>query len=228
MKNWDVHLIPDLEGKVAIVTGGNTGLGFQSSLELARNNATVVIACRSLEKGEQAISEIRKQLGNAVKLDLIQLDLANFASVHRFANAFIKKYKRLDILMNNAGIVNQKEKGYTAEGHETHFGTNHLGHFLLTGLLFDLLIITPQSRVVTLSSGGYKQGNLNFNDLNWDQRPYHRVKTYGDSKLANLLFNLKLQQYFELRAADAIAVSAHPGLSASPRQQAIGIGGKLT
>jgi NAD(P)-dependent dehydrogenase (short-subunit alcohol dehydrogenase family) len=228
MKKWDVHLMPDLEGKVAIVTGGNTGLGYQSSLELARRNATVIIACRSLKRGKKAIDDIKEKLGNQSRLDVIQLDLADFTSIHQFGKTFMSRYQRLDILMNNAGVVNQEMRGMTEEGHETHFGINHLGHFLLTGLLLDRLLETEGARVVTMSSGGYKQGNINFDDLNWEKRPYHRVKSYGDSKLANLLFTLKLQQYFELKGVSAMAVAAHPGLSASPRQQSIGIGGKLS
>lgn len=225
---WDVHLLPDLTGKVAIVTGGNTGLGFQSVKELARKNATVVIASRSLSNGNKAIANIKATDVDYAKLDVIELDLGDFESIHNFASAFKQKYNRLDILMNNAGVVNQKEGGLTKEGHEAHMGTNHFGHFLLTGLLIDMLVKTPEARVVTMSSGGYKQGNIMFDDLNWEKRPYGRVKSYGDSKLANLLFSMKLQQYFDSKGVDTIAVSAHPGLSASPRQQAIGIGGRLT
>ncbi|MCL3779015.1 SDR family NAD(P)-dependent oxidoreductase [Prolixibacteraceae bacterium JC049] len=228
MKKWDVHLMPDLTGKIVIVTGGNTGLGFQSCLELARKNATVIIACRTIAKGELAVTEIRDKIGAEAKLNVMQLDLSDYDSIKSFADGFKAKYQQLHILMNNAGVVNQKEKGTTRDGSETHMGTNHFGHFALTGHLIPLLLRTPKARVVTMSSGGYKSGNIRFDDLNWDKRPYHRVKSYGDSKLANLLFTLKLQQYFERKGADAMAVSAHPGLSASPRQQAIGIGGKLT
>jgi NAD(P)-dependent dehydrogenase (short-subunit alcohol dehydrogenase family) len=228
MKKWDTKQIPDLAGKVAIITGGNTGLGFQSSLELARNNATVIIACRTISKGENAIHKINQELKRKVNIEVLQLDLTNQESIDNFSKTFHKKYNRLDILMNNAGIVNQKHKGTTKDGFETQMGTNHLGHFLLTGKLLELILKTPKSRVVTMSSGGYKGGNLNFSDLHWENRKYHRVKSYGDSKLANLLFTLKLQQLFENTGNDSIAISAHPGLSASPRQQEIGIGGKLT
>ncbi|MCG8582687.1 MAG: SDR family NAD(P)-dependent oxidoreductase, partial [Bacteroidales bacterium] len=207
MKKWNVQLMPDMEGKVVIVTGGNTGLGYQSCLELARKNATVVIACRSMERGNKAADNIKKILDSSTKPDVIQLDLGNFTSIRQFTKIFTSRYNRLDVLMNNAGVVNQKEKGITGEGHETHMGTNYLGHFLLTGLLAGVLIDTDHSRVVTLSSGGYKQGNINFNDLQWDKRAYHRVKSYGDSKLANLLFTFKLQQYFESKGATAMAVS---------------------
>lgn len=228
MKKWDVHLMPDLSGKTVVITGGNTGLGFQTSLEMARKNATVIIACRTVAKGNVAIEEIRKKTGTKAILEVMQLDLADFDSIRRFANAFVAKHSQLHILMNNAGVVNQAKKGLTKNGLETHMGTNHFGHFALTALLMPIILKTPKARVVTMSSGGYKSGNLDFDDLNWENRPYHRVKSYGDSKLANLLFTLKLQQYFEQKGSDAIAVSAHPGLSASPRQQAIGVGGRLT
>lgn len=228
MKNWDVHLIPNLEEKLVIVTGGNTGLGLQSVQELAKKGALVIIACRSIAKGEKAIAQLKEKFGNHLKLDVLPLDLSDYDSVRNFALEYHRKYNRLDVLMNNAGVVNQIKQGFTKDGSETHMGINHFGHFLLTGLLSEVLINTPNSRVVTMSSGGYKRGHIDFDDLNWEKRPYHRVKSYGDSKLANLLFTLKLQQYFDSKKSTSIAVSAHPGLSASPRQQSIGIGGFLT
>lgn len=228
MNMWDENKIPNLTGKVAIVTGGNTGLGYQSCLELAKKNATVIIACRNSVKGKKAIKEINKTIGKKAYISTLSLDLSNYDSIRAFVKQFKQKHNRLDLLMNNAGVVNQKEKGNTQDGNETHFGTNHLGHFALTGLLVDLLIQTPKSRVITLTSIGYKQGNIDFDDLTWKKRNYSRVKSYSDSKLANLLFTLQLQYYFEAKGASTIAVSAHPGLSASPRQQKIGIGGKLS
>lgn len=228
MEKWSVEQIPDLSGKVVIVTGGNTGLGFQSSLELARNKATVIIACRTLSKGEKAIAEIKSKIGANANLKVMKLDLADYGSIKDFTKEFKSNFDRLDILMNNAGIVNQIDKGTTKDGSETQIGTNHFGHFLLTGLLVEELIKTPKARVITMSSGAYKQGNINFDDLNWEKRPYQRVQSYADSKLANLLFTMKLQLLFDAKGADTIAVSAHPGLSASPRQQTIGIGGKLS
>lgn len=227
-KKWDVSMIPDLTGKIAIVTGGNTGLGFQSCLELARRKATVVIACRNEDKGLEAAKEISRQIKGFSSLDVMILDLADLESVKSFAQKYISKYNRLDILMNNAGVVNQEKKGITKDGFETQFGTNHLGHFALTGHLFKILVDTTDSRVVTLSSGGYKYADFDFSDINWEKRPYDRVKSYGASKLANLLFTLKLQNYFDKVGTNTIAVSAHPGLSASPRQQSIGLGGRLT
>lgn len=228
MRKWDVKQIPDLSGKITIVTGGNTGLGFQSSLELARNNATIIVACRSIKKGQIAVEKIQKEIGGHGTLDIISIDLTDLSSIRTFVEEFKSKYDRLDILMNNAGVVNLAEKSVTHEGYEMHMATNHYGHFALTGLLFEVLTRTPGSRVVTMSSGAYKQGNIDFEDLNWDMRKYNRIKSYGDSKLANLLFMKKLQEYFDKAGASAISVAAHPGLSASERQQTIGIGGKLS
>ncbi|MGB0869992.1 MAG: oxidoreductase [Flavobacteriales bacterium] len=228
MKTWDVHLIPDLTGKTIVVTGGNTGLGLQSVQEFAKKGACVIIACRTKSKGEQAIENLKEKFGNQLKLDVLTLDLSNYESIRIFSKKFREKYTQLHVLMNNAGVVNQIQRGETEDGSETHLGINHFGHFLLTGLLSDILIDTPKARVVTMSSGAYKQGQLNFDDIDWKKRPYNRLKSYGDSKLANLLFSFKLQQYFDEKNADTIAVSAHPGLSASPRQQSVGIGGWLS
>lgn len=228
MKTWNTESIPDLSGKTALITGGNTGLGFQSARELARRHALVVIACRSLAKGERAVFAIRESLGREAALGVLPLDLADHASVRDCAEAFKARYDRLDILMNNAGVVNKEERGETPNGSETQMGTNHFGHFLLTSLLADALRETPGSRVVTMSSGAYKSARLDFEDLDWKKRPYHRMRSYGDSKLANLLFTRKLQEYFARTGTDSMALSAHPGLSASPRQQSIGIGGPLS
>ena len=226
-KNWSIDLIPDLSGKIAVVTGANTGLGFKSALELARKNALVIIACRSEEKGKEASLEIKKQVSNA-KLDVIALDLTNIESIRSFAKTFHERYKKLDILMNNAGVVNLEKLQRLENGHEMHMATNHLGHFALTALLSKALVNTPHARVVTLTSGAYKVGVINYDDIKWQKREYSRVKAYGDSKLANLLFTYELQKYFDKKNFTAQALSAHPGLTATPRQQKIGIGGKLS
>ncbi len=228
MSTWNAHSIPDLTGKVAIVTGGNAGLGFQISLELARKNATVVIACRSVEKTKDSITKIKAEINSNPLLLTHPLDLTNFESVAAFAAQYRSRFNRLDLLINNAGVVNLKEKQSTASGLEMHMATNHFGHFALTGHLFSLLVSTPHSRVVTMSSGGHKTGKIDFNDINWNQRPYHRVQSYADSKLANLLFMFSLQELFETHSSTAISVGSHPGLSATERQQTIGIGGWLS
>ncbi|KZK99928.1 MULTISPECIES: oxidoreductase [unclassified Pseudovibrio] len=217
----------DLTGKTAVVTGGNVGLGFQSALELAESGAHVVIACRSVEKGETAMARIHQKVSSA-SLEVIPLDLTDRDSIHQFAQVFSSKHGRLDILLSNAGVVNLKELARTKEGWEMHFATNHLGHFLLTGLLFETLVATPDARVVTVSSGAYKAAKMNFDDLHWENRPYARIGSYAESKLANLLFMSALQRRFDAAGSSAKSMSAHPGLAATERQQSIGIGGWLS
>lgn len=226
--NWNTTNIPNLKGKTIIITGGNKGLGYQMSLELANKNAHIIIACRTISKGEEAALNIKNKLLKDVSITVIPLDLNDINSIKSFAQIFKDKYQKLDILINNAGVVNLKEKIETKTGLEMHMSTNHFGHFALTGLLFPILISTPNARVVTMSSGGYRSGNIDFDDLNWAKREYKREKAYGDSKLANLLFMQELQNKFKLYNSDALSVAAHPGLSATERQQTIGIGGWLS
>lgn len=228
MKNWQLKEIPDLSGKIALVTGGNTGLGFNSCLELSRKGAHVVMASRSKERGIAAIKAIKKEIGKDAKLELLELNLADLNSISESAFHFKKHFSQLDILMLNAGVVNQKVRGETEQGLETQIGVNHFGHFALTGYVMEMLSHSEDARVITLSSGAYKQAQIDFSDINWEKRDYNRVKSYGDSKLANLLFSLKLQQFIDRKRLKIKAVSAHPGLSASPRQQSIGIGGNLS
>ncbi|UTW61265.1 SDR family NAD(P)-dependent oxidoreductase [bacterium SCSIO 12741] len=228
MKNWTSEDIPIQEGKIALITGGNIGLGYEIGLQLAKKGATIVIACRTVSKGEQALAQMEKSLGSKIHGDVIALDLTNLDSIHSCAQTFISKYTRLDLLINNAGVVNLKERMTTPQGTEMHLATNHYGHFALTGLLYPILIQTPHSRVVTMSSGGHKSGNIDFDDLNWEKRKYSRMKSYGDSKLANLLFVRSLQEKFDLAQSTSLSVAAHPGLSATERQQTIGIGGWLS
>lgn len=227
MKHWKLHDIPDLTGKTAIVTGGNAGLGFRSALELCRKGAEVVIACRRPEAGQGAIDRILTEVTSA-NLRCIPMDLTDFASVQGFAETFRRDYARLDILLNNAGVVNLEELRHTADGHEMHMATNHYGHFALTGHLFDLICATPGARVVTVSSGGYRAGEIRFDDMDWRKRPYSRLKCYGTSKLANILFMRSLQKRFEAAGADAMSLAAHPGLTGTERQQSIGMGGWLS
>lgn len=226
MKKRPMENIPDLSGKTAIVTGGNIGLGFKTSLELARNHVRVVIACRSMAKGQAAVKRITAEV-SGVELEIIPLDLTDMDSIRSFAAAFLEDHSRLDILMNNAGVVNLEHLERTREGHEMHMATNHLGHFALTGLLSEILVKTPGARVVTLSSLSYKFGTIDFDDFKWVDRSYNRSKSYGDSKLANLLFARQLQTYFKEKGCDALSVAAHPGLTGTERQQSIGIGGRL-
>jgi NAD(P)-dependent dehydrogenase (short-subunit alcohol dehydrogenase family) len=208
--SWTVADIPDLTGKVTIVTGANSGLGFETAKEFARKSAQTILACRNRDKARAALAQIQAEIPQA-PAEIMQLDLASLASVRRFAEAFKAKYQRLDMLVNNAGIM-MVPYGTTEDGFERQFGTNHLGHFALTGLLIDLLIETPGSRVVNISSTGHRFGSMDFDNLLYEGGAgYSPLGAYGRSKLANLLFAYELQRRFETMGANAIAVAAHPG-----------------
>ena len=215
---WTAEDIPDLTGKIAIVTGANSGIGYAMAQALACKGATVILACRDRQKGEAAVRQIAmvKAGSSEVMAQLMLLDLADLASVRRFASDFASHHERLDILINNAGIMAVPFER-TVDGFESQFGTNHLGHFALTGLLLDKIIRTPQARVVTLSSGGERFGMIDFDNLN-AERSYDRLGAYSQSKLANLLFTYELQRRFENAGIDAIAASAHPGWTESNLQ----------
>lgn len=219
MKKWNANNIPDLNNKIAIITGGNAGLGYQTSLELARKNAKIIIACRTKEKGLKAIQAIEKKLNREIDFDVIRLDLTDITSIRKFADNFSDKNSQLDILVNNAGVVSLKERQVTKEGIEMHLATNHLGHFALTGLLLPQIKESNNARIVTMSSGGYLFAKLDFNDMNWEKREYDRTKCYGASKLANLLFMVELDRLFKQHNYSAISVGAHPGLSATKGQK---------
>jgi len=211
-ENWTTENIPDLSGKIIIVTGGNSGLGFESVKAFAQNGAEVVLTSRSAEKGEKAKAEIRKENPN-VKINVTELDLADMESVRRFAKDFHQKHDRLDVLLNNAGIMTTPYFK-TKDGFEGQVGTNHLGHFALTGLLLDLIQKTPNSRVVNVSSMAHKRGNMDFDNFLFENgKDYTPVKAYGKSKLANLLFTYELQRFFEANNINSISVVAHPGIS---------------
>ena len=210
--NWTIQNIPALTGKVVIVTGGNSGLGYESVKAFAMKDAEVILASRSLEKGEEARSAILQAVPEG-KIQVMQLDLGDLESVRAFAADFKKKHKRLDILLNNAGIM-MTPYFKTKDGFEGQFGTNHLGHFALTGLLFDLIQITPGSRIVNVSSGAHRNGVMDFDNLLYeDGKGYTPSKAYGRSKIANLLFTYELQRKLEASGSDTIALAAHPGLA---------------
>lgn len=209
-KNWTFENIPDLQGKTIIVTGGNSGLGYESVKAFALKGATVILACRNLAKGEKAKNEILKTNPSG-EIQVMQLDLANLTSVEAFAKKFASEHKQLDVLLNNAGIM-ATPNIKTDDGFEAQLGTNHLGHFALTGHLLPMLKGTPQSRVVNVSSLAHKGGKMDFNDLMFEKcRKFKPMRAYGQSKLANLLFTYELQRFFEANNIDCIAVAAHPG-----------------
>ncbi|MFN2137842.1 MAG: oxidoreductase [Candidatus Promineifilaceae bacterium] len=211
---WTANDMPDLSGKVIVVTGGNSGIGFEAAKEFARKGAHVILACRNMEKARSAMEEIVAEMPGA-SIEIMDLDLASLDSVRQFAAAFKAQHDRLDILVNNAGIM-MVPYGKTKDGFESQFGVNHLGHFALTGLLLEPLLATPGARVVTISSNAHTRGEMDFTDLGFqDGSSYDRSAAYNRSKLANLLFTQELQHRFAESGADVIAVAAHPGISAT-------------
>jgi NAD(P)-dependent dehydrogenase (short-subunit alcohol dehydrogenase family) len=197
--------VPDQAGRTAVVTGANSGIGFETARVLAEHGATVVLACRDTAKGEAAAARI----AGPGPVSVQHLDLGSLASVRAAASEIHTRHQRLDLLINNAGLM-MPPHGTTTDGFELQFGTNHLGHFALTGLLLDLLLPVAGSRVVTVSSNMHRAGRMNFADLQSTQR-YRRVAAYGQSKLANLLFSYELQRRLAAAGAPASALAAHPG-----------------
>src|SRR5687767_10229697 len=212
---WDASRIPDQTGRIAIVTGANSGLGLVTARELARKGALVVLACRNLDKGRTALAECVEP-GSAPELE--ELDLASLDSVRSFAERFRAKHGALDLLINNAGVMAPPRRE-TADGFELQFGTNHLGHFALTEHLLDLMEGRDDARVVTLSSNVHKFGRIAFDNLNGD-RHYFRWRAYGQSKLSNLLFALELDRRLRAEGSSVKSLAAHPGYAATNLQSA--------
>ncbi len=212
---WTAADIPDQTGRMAVVTGANSGLGRIDSRELARAGATVVMACRDTEKGERVADEIRGEVPDA-RLVVEALDLADLGSVRAFAGRLQGRQERLGLLINNAGIMAAPRRP-TRDGFESQLGTNHLGHFALTGLLLALLLAAPDPRVVTESSGVHRVGRINFEDLQGERR-YFRWLAYGQSKLANLMFAFELQRRATEAKTALKSMAAHPGYAATNLQ----------
>jgi NAD(P)-dependent dehydrogenase (short-subunit alcohol dehydrogenase family) len=208
MDKWTAADIPDQSGRVAVITGANTGLGYETALALATHGAHVVLAVRNLDKGKDAVARISAQSPDA-DVALQELDLTSLASVRAAAEELRSAHDRIDLLINNAGVM-WTAKSTTADGFELQFGTNHLGHFAFTGLLLDRLLPVAGSRVVTVSSLGHRiLADIHFDDLQW-QRRYNRVAAYGQAKLANLMFTYELQRRLAPQGT-TVAVAAHPG-----------------
>jgi NAD(P)-dependent dehydrogenase (short-subunit alcohol dehydrogenase family) len=214
---WTAEDIPDQRGRTAIVTGANSGIGLSAARELARAGASVTLACRNLDKGQAAFEAIKRAAPDAA-VHLAELDLASLSSVERFAGNYADGHERLDMLINNAGVMAPPRR-LTADGFELQFGTNHLGHFALTARLFTLLVSTPGSRVVNVSSGAHRSGRIDFDDLH-GERSYSRWGAYGQSKLSNLLFTFELDRRVRAAVMPVTAVAAHPGYAATNLQSA--------
>ena len=206
---WTAADMGDQSGRVAIVTGANRGIGLPTAEELSRHGARVVMACRSVERARAAASRIDSgaRAGGVV---VMELDLADLASVRGFAEQFRRRFDRLDLLINNAGVM-LPPLSRTADGFEVQLGTNHLGHFALTARLLDMLGATAGSRVVTVASTGHRFAAIDFDDMQWQARRYQPIRAYFESKLANLLFTCELQRRFDRAGMQSLSVAAHPG-----------------
>jgi NAD(P)-dependent dehydrogenase (short-subunit alcohol dehydrogenase family) len=217
--SWSSEQIPDQSGRIAIVTGANSGLGLSVARELAQHGAHVVMACRNLEKGQAALQEVERAAPSA-ELELVQLDLASLESVEAFANAYRSDHggRGLDLLINNAGVMAPPRRE-TKDGFELQFGTNVLGHFALTGRLISLMEGHEDARVVTVSSNAHKFGRIKFDDLQSKHR-YSRWMAYGQSKLGDLMLALELDRRLREASSTIKSMGAHPGYAATNLQSA--------
>jgi NAD(P)-dependent dehydrogenase (short-subunit alcohol dehydrogenase family) len=230
MKQWTYDHVPRLDGKTLVVTGANSGIGFEAARVFAKAGATVILACRSRDKTEQAIARIREESPDAA-VHFGALDLASLASVRSFATEFSARHPHLDALVNNAGVMALPRRE-TADGFEMQIGTNHLGHFALTALLWPRLAATPSARVVNVASLAYRPGKIRIDDLSW-KSGYSKWPAYCQSKLANLLFTLELDRRVKARASDVKVAACHPGYSATnlqyvgPEMESSGLGKRI-
>ena len=217
MKNkWSIDQINELNGKTVIVTGANSGIGFETAKVLASKGAKVYFACRNEFWGKYAKNKVKLEFQQS-DVHYLNLNLADLPSIHNFVTKFKSENNQLDILVNNAGIM-MCPKMVTMDGFEMQMGTNHFGHFALTNLLMDIISISPESRVVTVSSLYHMPGEINFDDIN-SENNYHPVKAYQQSKLANLLFTYELDRKFKENNIDSISNASHPGWTATNLQK---------
>jgi NAD(P)-dependent dehydrogenase (short-subunit alcohol dehydrogenase family) len=206
--NWSTQSIASQQGRTVLITGANSGIGFEAAKVLAEKGARVVMACRNEEKARAAMARIRADVPQA-ELTFLSLDLSSQARVHEAAKSFLAEHDTLDLLINNAGVM-WVRRSLTEDGFETQFGTNHLGHFTLTGLLLPALLATPGSRVVTVSSLAHKSGSIHFDDSTLE-KGYGRHKAYAQSKLANLMFAIELDRRLKAAGQPTLSVACHPG-----------------
>jgi len=218
---WSSQNIPNQKGRTIIITGATSGLGKEATKVLVSKNATVVMAVRNTQKAEAVVKEICNDFPDA-KIDIRKLELNSLESINTFAQEFTNDYKKLDVLINNAGIM-MCPYAKTKDGFEIQMGTNHLGHFALTGLLMPLLKSTDDSRIVVTSSMGHKMGNILFEDLNWESRKYNTQKAYADSKLANLYFMYELVNRLKSDINAPMVTCAHPGWTKTELDRHAGI-----
>lgn len=208
---FDINSVPSQKGRISLVTGANAGLGYETALALAKLESTVILACRNPEKAENAKQRILNTVPTA-QLDILIIDLSELASVRTAAEEFNKKYERLDLLINNAGVMIPPYT-VTKDGFELQFAANHLGHFLFTGLILDTLLKTKNARIVSLSSIAHKDGKIHFDDLHWEKK-YSAIEAYNQSKLACIMYGFELQRRLEKAGhKDVMSVVAHPGVS---------------
>lgn len=226
-KKWNTADIPSQKGKIYVVTGANSGLGLGTTKVLAQKGAQVVMAVRNLEKGKAAMQEVLRETPDA-QLELMQVDLSDLESVRLFAAEYRRKYDRLNVLINNAGVMMPVQRFETKQGYEGQFGTNHLGHFVLTRELYDVIDGTPDARIVTLSSLVAKmaKGKIYWDDLQWEQS-YDKMGSYAQSKLANMMFGYELHQRLEEAGSGTQSILAHPGYTATNLQQHMGLQGRV-
>jgi NAD(P)-dependent dehydrogenase (short-subunit alcohol dehydrogenase family) len=210
MPEFNLKSLPSQKGRIAIVTGSNTGLGFEVAIGLASKGMKVIMACREIEKARVARQSILKKVPSG-DIEIMIVDLSSLSSVRDFAQVYLSRFSRLDLLINNAGVMIPPYT-LTNEGFESQIGVNYLAHFLLTGLLLDVITNTPGSRIVSVSSNAHRKGIINFNDLN-STKAYSRMKSYRQSKLACLVFAFELQRRLAKDGFKTLSVAAHPGVS---------------
>ena len=219
---WTSSDIPDQSDRQIIVTGANSGIGYETALALTGKGAALILACRNLNKAAEARDSILAEVTDG-SVEVMQLDLGSLRSIAKFAEQYRASYEKLDLLIANAGVMMPPQRESTREGFELQFGTNHLGHFALIGRLLPVIMATPGSRVVVVASSAHRMAEFDIEDLNWQRRRYKKMQSYGQSKLANLLYTYELQRRLTDAGSQTIATAAHPGWTATNLQRHSGL-----